>query len=196
MVALPCHRSRSRGRHYSRFPSPAASNRPLICRGELCPAPGRVDPANICQRQIRALAMTQAEGLCYTARMSVTVRFAPSPTGFLHIGGARTALFNYLYPRHFGGAFRLRIEDPDRARSTQEAVAAILDGLAWLGLDHDGEIVMQTERAQRHAEVARRLLAAGGAHFSYFSPGEPAAIRAKQRAEGGSTRDQGISRER
>src|SRR5471030_865389 len=90
--------------------------------------------------------------------MSVTVRFAPSPTGFLHIGGARTALFNYLYARHHGGTFRLRIEDTDRARSTAEAVGAILDGLAWLGLDHDGEIVMQSARAPRHAEIARHLL--------------------------------------
>src|SRR5258706_15885791 len=104
--------------------------------------------------------------------MSVTVRFAPSPTGFLHIGGARTALFNYLYARHFGGAFRLRIEDTDRARSTQEAVAAILDGLAWLGLDHDGEIVMQSERAQRHAEVARQLLAAARPSSSSRPPDE------------------------
>jgi glutamyl-tRNA synthetase len=128
--------------------------------------------------------------------MSVTVRFAPSPTGFLHIGGARTALFNYLYARHFGGAFRLRIEDTDRARSTQEAVAAILDGLAWLGLDHDGEIVMQSERAQRHAEVARQLLAAGRAYYCYCSPEELAAMREKQRAEGRSTRYEGIWRDR
>jgi glutamyl-tRNA synthetase len=128
--------------------------------------------------------------------MSVTVRFAPSPTGFLHIGGARTALFNYLYARHFGGTFRLRIEDTDRARSTQEAVAAILDGLAWLGLDHDGEIVMQSERAQRHAEVARQLLAAGRAYYCYCSPEELAAMREKQRAEGRSTRYEGIWRDR
>jgi glutamyl-tRNA synthetase len=128
--------------------------------------------------------------------MSVTVRFAPSPTGFLHIGGARTALFNYLYARHFGGTFRLRIEDTDRARSTQEAVGAILDGLAWLGLDHDGEIVMQSERAQRHAEVARQLLAAGRAYYCYCSPEELAAMREKQRAEGRSTRYEGIWRDR
>src|SRR5712671_4694485 len=128
--------------------------------------------------------------------MSVTVRFAPSPTGFLHIGGARTALFNYLYARHFGGTFRLRIEDTDRARSTKEAVDAILDGLAWLGLDHDGEIVMQSERAQRHAEVARQLLAAGRAYYCYCSPEELAAMREKQRAEGRSTRYEGIWRDR
>jgi len=128
--------------------------------------------------------------------MSVTVRFAPSPTGFLHIGGARTALFNYLYARHFGGTFRLRIEDTDRARSTKEAVGAILDGLAWLGLDHDGDIVMQSERAQRHAEVARRLLAAGRAYNCYCAPEELAAMREKQRAEGRSLRYEGIWRDR
>jgi glutamyl-tRNA synthetase len=134
--------------------------------------------------------------LCYTAPMSVTVRFAPSPTGFLHIGGARTALFNYLYARHCGGSFRLRIEDTDRARSTKEAVAAILDGLAWLGLDHDGEIVMQSERAPRHAEVARQLLAAGRAYYCYCSPEELAAMRAKQKAEGRSMRYDGTWRDR
>src|SRR5258708_34338714 len=110
--------------------------------------------------------------------MSVTVRFAPSPTGFLHIGGARTALFNYLYARHFGGTFRLRIEDTDRARSTTEAVTAILDGLAWLGLDHAGETVMQSERAPRHADVAPQLLAAGPPYYCSSSPGDPAATRA------------------
>jgi glutamyl-tRNA synthetase len=134
--------------------------------------------------------------MCYTARMSVTVRFAPSPTGFLHIGGARTALFNYLYARHFGGTFRLRIEDTDRARSTKEAVSAILDGLAWLGLDHDGEIVLQSERAQRHAEAARQLLAAGRAYNCYCSPEELAAMREKQRAEGRSLRYEGVWRDR
>src|SRR5713101_5627631 len=134
--------------------------------------------------------------MCYTARMSVTVRFAPSPTGFLHIGGARTALFNYLYARHFGGTFRLRIEDTDRARSTTEAVAAILDGLAWLGLEHDGEIVMQSERAPRHAEVARQLLAAGRASYCYCSPEELAAMRARQKAEGRSMRYDGTWRDR
>jgi glutamyl-tRNA synthetase len=128
--------------------------------------------------------------------MSVTVRFAPSPTGFLHIGGARTALFNYLYARHFGGCFRLRIEDTDRARSTTAAVAAILDGLAWLGLEHDGEIVMQSERAPRHAEVARQLLAAGRAYYCYCSPDELAAMRAKQKEEGRSMRYDGTWRDR
>src|SRR5205823_12551970 len=94
----------------------------------------------------------------------VRVRFAPSPTGHLHIGGARTALFNWLFARHHRGTYRLRIEDTDRARSTEAAVAAILDGLQWLGLDWDGETVFQSQRLERHAEVARQLLEAGGAY--------------------------------
>ncbi len=93
--------------------------------------------------------------------MTVTVRFAPSPTGFLHIGGARTALFNWLFARHHGGKFRLRIEDTDRARSTPRRSAAIIDGLDWLGLDWDGEIVHQFARAARHAEMARQLAGRG-----------------------------------
>ena len=90
--------------------------------------------------------------------MPVVTRFAPSPTGFLHIGGARTALFNWLYARRHGGSFRLRIEDTDRKRSTTEAIQAILDGLTWLGLEWDGEPVYQSARAKRHGEVARALL--------------------------------------
>src|SRR3546814_20704565 len=89
-----------------------------------------------------------------TASRPVVTRFAPSPTGFLHIGGARTALFNRLYASHHGGSYRLRIEDTDRKRSTEEAIAAILDGLAWPGLDHDGEVVYQFARAPHHAELA------------------------------------------
>src|ERR1044071_10060076 len=91
------------------------------------------------------------------------VRFAPSPTGFLHIGGARTALFNWLFARHHNGTFRLRIEDTDRERSTPEATTAILDGLRWLGLEWDGEVVYQFSRAAHHAEIARQLLPAGQA---------------------------------
>ena len=87
---------------------------------------------------------------------TVITRFAPSPTGFLHIGGARTALFNWLYAKRFGGAFLLRIEDTDRERSTQAAVDAILDGLKWLGLDWDGEAISQFQRAERHREIAER----------------------------------------
>ena len=91
--------------------------------------------------------------------MTIVTRFAPSPTGFLHIGGARTALFNWLYTRHHGGRFHLRIEDTDRARSTQEAIAAIIDGLTWLGLGWDGEAIYQSQRLERHASVAHGLVA-------------------------------------
>src|ERR1051326_692667 len=114
--------------------------------------------------------------------MTVTVRFAPSPTGFLHIGGARTALFNWLFARHHGGTYRLRIEDTDRQRSTPEAVAAIIDGLSWLGLDWDGDIEHQFARAGRHAEIARQLLAAGRAYHCYCPPAELEAMRERARA--------------
>ncbi len=133
--------------------------------------------------------------------MSVVVRFAPSPTGFLHIGGARTALFNWLFARHHqlhgdGGIFRLRIEDTDRLRSTQEAVAAIIDGLDWLGLTWDGEIVHQAARAVRHAETARQLLAAGRAYYCYCTPAELEAMREQARAEKRSVRIDSPWRER
>jgi glutamyl-tRNA synthetase len=120
--------------------------------------------------------------------MSVTVRFAPSPTGFLHIGGARTALFNWLYARHHGGKFLLRIEDTDRQRSTPEAVAAIIDGLSWLDLKWDDEIIYQFARAARHAEAARQLLAAGRAYHCYCTPAELEAMRERARAEKRSVR--------
>lgn len=113
----------------------------------------------------------------------VVTRFAPSPTGFLHIGGARTALFNWLYARRTGGKFLLRIEDTDRARSTDAAIAAILDGMRWLGLDWDGEEVYQFARAERHAEVAHQLLAAGHAYRCYLSQEELAEMRASAQAE-------------
>src|ERR1051325_225362 len=115
--------------------------------------------------------------------MSVVVRFAPSPTGVLHIGGARTALFNWLYSRHHGGTFRLRIEDTDRVRSTPEAMAAIIDGLSWLGLEWDGDIVHQFAGAARHAEVAREMLAKGRAYHCYCTPEELEAMRTQARAE-------------
>ncbi|WPZ20287.1 glutamate--tRNA ligase [Sulfitobacter faviae] len=117
----------------------------------------------------------------------VVTRFAPSPTGFLHIGGARTALFNWLYARGRGGKFLLRIEDTDRARSTPEATAAILQGMSWLGLDHDGEIVSQFENGPRHAEVAQELLAAGKAYKCFASQEEITAFREAAKAEGRST---------
>jgi glutamyl-tRNA synthetase len=126
----------------------------------------------------------------------VVTRFAPSPTGFLHIGGARTALFNWLFARHHGGSFRLRIEDTDRKRSTDDAIEAILDGLAWLGLDHDDEVVYQFSRAARHAELARDLLAKGRAYHCYASPEELEEMRATARAEGRPMRYDGRWRDR
>ena len=116
--------------------------------------------------------------------MSVVVRFAPSPTGFLHIGGARTALFNWLYARGHGGKMLLRIEDTDRQRSTQAAIDAILDGLSWLGIEWDGEIVYQFSRAARHREVAEQMLASGNAYRCYCTQDELAAMREKARGEG------------
>src|SRR5690348_5298949 len=128
--------------------------------------------------------------------MSVVVRFAPSPTGFLHIGGARTALFNWLFARHHGGKFLLRIEDTDRVRSTPEAVAAIIDGLDWLGLEWDGKVVHQFEGAPHHAEIARQLLAAGHAYYCYCTPAELEAMRERARAEKRSVRYDGTWRDR
>ncbi len=127
---------------------------------------------------------------------AVVTRFAPSPTGFLHIGGARTALFNLLYARHHGGRFLLRIEDTDRARSTQAAVDAILDGMRWLALDWDGEPVMQFERAPRHAEVAHALLASGHAYKCFATADELEAMRAAQRAAKAPMRYDGRWRDR
>ena len=112
----------------------------------------------------------------------IVTRFAPSPTGFLHIGGARTALFNWLLARRHGGTFLLRIEDTDRARSTQPAIDAILDGMRWLGLDWDGDVVFQFERAARHAEVAQAMLDGGHAYRCFATPDELEAMRAEQKA--------------
>jgi glutamyl-tRNA synthetase len=128
--------------------------------------------------------------------MTVVTRFAPSPTGFLHVGGARTALFNWLFARHHGGTYRLRIEDTDRARSTKEAIDAILNGLAWLGLDHDGEVVYQSANAARHAAVAQELIAKGRAYYCYCTPEELAEMREKARAEGRPMRYDGRWRDR
>jgi len=127
---------------------------------------------------------------------TVVTRFAPSPTGFLHIGGARTALFNWLYARHTGGKMLLRIEDTDRERSTEAATAAILDGLSWLGLTWDGEAVSQFQRAARHREVAEELVRAGKAYYAYETPEELAAMREKARAEGRPPRYDGQWRDR
>lgn len=127
---------------------------------------------------------------------AVVTRFAPSPTGFLHIGGARTALFNWLYARRQGGKMLLRIEDTDRERSTDAAIAAILDGLEWLGLDWDGQTVYQFQRAARHREVAEQMLAAGKAYYCYASPAELEEMREKARAEGKPLRYDGRWRDR
>jgi glutamyl-tRNA synthetase len=116
------------------------------------------------------------------AKPPVVTRFAPSPTGFLHIGGARTALFNWLYARHHGGKALLRIEDTDRARSTQPAIDAIIDGLDWLGLDWDAPPVFQTAQAPRHAEVAQALLDTGNAYKCFATSEELEAMRDAQRA--------------
>lgn len=127
---------------------------------------------------------------------AVVTRFAPSPTGFLHIGGARTALFNWLYARRHGGKMLLRIEDTDRERSTDAAIAAILDGLSWLGLDWDGDTVYQFSRAARHREVAEQMLAAGKAYHCYATQQELEEMREKARAEGKPLRYDGRWRDR
>jgi glutamyl-tRNA synthetase len=128
--------------------------------------------------------------------MTVVTRFAPSPTGLLHIGGARTALFNWLFARHHGGKFLLRIEDTDRERSTPEAIQAILDGLRWLELDWDEPEVYQSARAERHAEVAHRLLAEGKAYRCYASKEELEAMRQQAKAAGRPMRYDGRWRDR
>jgi glutamyl-tRNA synthetase len=119
-----------------------------------------------------------------TTSAPVVTRFAPSPTGYLHIGGGRTALFNWLYARGRGGKFLLRIEDTDRERSTPEATAAILRGLTWLGLDWDGDVVSQFERRDRHAEVAHEMLARGTAYKCFSTREEIDAFRAAEEAAG------------
>jgi len=126
----------------------------------------------------------------------VVTRFAPSPTGYLHIGGARTALFNWLYAKHTGGRMLLRIEDTDRERSTDAAIKAILDGLTWLGLAWDGEPIHQFARAARHAEVAEALVRAGKAYYAYDTAEELNDARARARAEGGFARYDGRWRDR
>ncbi len=116
--------------------------------------------------------------------MTVVTRFPPSPTGFMHIGNARTALLNYLFARRHGGKFLFRIEDTDRKRHSEEAVEAIIKGLEWLGLDYDGEIVSQFANQERHAEVAKQLVAEGKAYYCYCSPEELEEMRETARAEG------------
>jgi glutamyl-tRNA synthetase len=137
--------------------------------------------------------------------MSVVVRFAPSPTGFLHIGGARTALFNWLYARHTGGKFYMRVEDTDRERSTPESVQTILEGMLWLGMDWDNNdpalnngksYYSQYEMRTRHVEVAEQMIAAGKAYYCYASPEELTAMREEQKAKGLPMRYDGRWRDR
>ena len=131
-----------------------------------------------------------------TETIAPVLRFAPSPTGYLHIGGARTALFNWLYARHTGGKFLLRIEDTDRERSTPEAVGAIFNGLNWLGLNWDDEPLFQFARADRHRAIAHELLARGRAYRCYATPQELEQMRADQKANGQSIRYDGRWRDR
>ncbi|MFY9287478.1 MAG: glutamate--tRNA ligase [Alphaproteobacteria bacterium] len=126
----------------------------------------------------------------------VIVRFAPSPTGFLHIGSARTALFNWLYAKHTKGKMLLRIEDTDRARSTPESVQTILEGMTWLGLDWEGEAISQFDRFQRHADVAKQMVANGTAYYCYATTEELDAMRAEQKAKGLPQRYDGRWRDR
>lgn len=114
----------------------------------------------------------------------VVTRFAPSPTGMLHIGSARTGLFNYLFAKHWGGTYKLRIEDTDKARNTQESVDAIIDGFRWLGIEHDGDIVFQSRNEERHKEIAYELVKMGKAYYCYTSKEELDELRAKAEAEG------------
>src|SRR5436190_4104007 len=127
---------------------------------------------------------------------TIVTRFAPSPTGFLHIGGARTALFNWLYARARGGRMLLRIEDTDRERSTKAAIDAILDGLSWLGIDWDGETIYQAVRAARHREAVEELLGRGQAYRCYASPEELVQMREAARAAGRSKLYDGRWRDR
>ncbi len=126
--------------------------------------------------------------------MTVRTRFAPSPTGYLHLGGARTALFAWAYARRFGGTFILRIEDTDLERSTPEAVQAIIDGMQWLGLDHDEGPFYQMQRMDRYREVVAQMLEAGTAYHCYCSPEEVEAMRERQRAAGEKPRYDGTWR--
>ena len=128
--------------------------------------------------------------------MSIVCRFAPSPTGFLHIGSARTALFNYYFAKHYGGKFLLRIEDTDRERSTEASITAILDGLSWLGIHWDGAPIFQFARAARHAEIAKTMVERGQAYYCYATPEELDAMREAQKAQGLPQRYDGRWRDR
>jgi glutamyl-tRNA synthetase len=153
-------------------------------------------PAKTCNKTAPREAPFPARSRIGTMSKPVVTRFAPSPTGYLHIGGARTALFNWLYAQHTGGTMLLRIEDTDRERSTEAATAAILDGLAWLGLHWDGEPISQFARAPRHREVAEELVARGKAYCAYETPAELDAMRESARADGRPPRYDGSWRDR
>src|SRR6056297_1802393 len=161
------------------------------CMSQTCSTPSRMratchppdGPIDSLQRRSRMLTKRLTPPMPH----QVVTRFAPSPTGFLHIGGARTALFNWLYARGRGGQFLLRIEDTDRDRSTPEATEAIYAGLRWLELDWDGEAVSQAARADRHAEVAQVMLDRGHAYKCFATAEEIEAFREAARAEGRST---------
>src|SRR5690625_2842112 len=129
-----------------------------------------------------------------SAQTTVRTRFAPSPTGYLHLGGARTALFSWAYARHFGGTFVLRIEDTDLERSTPQAVQAILDGMAWLGLDPDEGPFYQMRRMDRYRAVIADMLAKGTAYYCYSTPEEVQAMRDRARAMGAKPRYDGTWR--
>jgi glutamyl-tRNA synthetase len=148
------------------------------------------------QARLGARSDTVAADTGTPANPAVVTRFAPSPTGYLHIGGARTALFNWLFSHHHGGKFLLRIEDTDRARSTQPAIDAIISSMKWLGLDWDGDAVFQFERAKRHAEVAYQMLEQGNAYKCYATPDELTALRESQKAAGKPMRYDGRWRDR
>src|SRR5208282_43065 len=178
----------SKGFIFARAPGRTAASAAVIAVNLRSTAayPARVQPSRACAHALwRRMSLYDRAARPigeHTPPMThVVTRFAPSPTGFLHIGGARTALFNWLYAKRFGGKFLLRIEDTDRERSTAAAVEAIIDGLKWLGLDWDGEAISQFARAERHREVARQLIASGGAYRCYASTEELEEMREKAR---------------
>src|SRR5580658_6280306 len=156
--------------------------RPAWARASLSARPARAAALGSRGRRVlRARALLPGRAM---SDPPVVTRIAPSPTGAMHIGNARAALFNFLYARHTGGKFLLRIEDTDRARSTPQAVEAIFDGLRWLGLEPDAAPVFQFTRAERHREVALELLERGAAYRCYMTVEELAEEREKARAEG------------
>src|SRR5690606_2420826 len=176
-------------------------------RGGHCRRAAKSFPARhaSCPATLRPHPCAQA-GLCYTrpaipqnisvAMSQVVTRFAPSPTGYLHIGGARTALFNWAFARNKGGKMLLRIEDTDRERSTEAAVTALIEGLKWLGLDWEGEPISQFARTARHAEIAHELVRKGHAYYCYCSPEELGQMREEARAAGKPPRYNGYWRDR